>query len=74
MQCIISWSLILLLFKIVSDISLLHNDDGSYLIVLEPVSVSVTVEVTPDLLNIIVLIGEDSLKGIALLSLNYTII
>ncbi|XP_045194321.2 sushi domain-containing protein 2-like [Mercenaria mercenaria] len=45
------------------NISLLHNDDGSFLIVLEPVSVSVTVEVTPDLLNIIVLIGEDSLKG-----------
>lgn len=41
----------------------LHNDDGNYLVVLEPVSVSITVEVTPDLLNIIALIGEDSFKG-----------
>ncbi|KAL4218756.1 hypothetical protein ACF0H5_021343 [Mactra antiquata] len=45
------------------NISLLHKDDGSYLILLEPISVSVSVEVTPDLLNIIVFIGEDSLKG-----------
>ena len=48
-----------------ADVSLQKNstNEGSYLIVLEPVSVSVTVEVTPDLLNIMVLIGEDSLKG-----------
>lgn len=49
---------------LVSDISLQHRDEGgNFLIVLEPVSVSVTVEVTPDLVNIIVLIGEDSMKG-----------
>lgn len=51
-------------FILVSDISLQHRDEGgNFLIVLEPVSVSVTVEVTPDLVNIIVLIGEDSMKG-----------
>ena len=50
---------------VLSDVSLQKNstNEGSYLIVLEPMSVSVTVEVTPDLLNIMVLIGEDFLKG-----------
>ncbi|XP_052220669.1 protein mesh-like isoform X2 [Dreissena polymorpha] len=46
-----------------TNISLSHNNDGSFLIALEPVSVSVRVEVTPDLLNIIVMIGEPDMKG-----------
>ncbi|KAL5012552.1 hypothetical protein ScPMuIL_011103 [Solemya velum] len=45
---------------------------ASYLVVLEATSVSVSIDVTPDLLNILVMIGSDMLQGQTLVQVTRT--